>query len=324
MRAPACRPLPVHLAVFLAAALTGSSAFAEETGVSTTPPVSAAKSPPMDESSNPARLDVITFNMFTDGENHKMVVTLGPVLVRLDAIEDRYSVIYDPRSDDYIGLEHSNYTYWQFSWPAVKAKVAQSKRYEAHLRDLLSQGISSDDLSSDSVPPPTNSTDADTSLPSTAGTDSGNASSSAGSGPDNNNYIWKQTDEHKKIAGLDCIRWTGESVSNPDVEAWCYAGSIPVVRDAMEKIRAMNEPMALVPVRTLVPAFLFTVYDSIVKGGGTPILVSWGGDVEKNKFSFAKATTINNRPALFAIPKLYIKTTLVTMDGITQPIGGGN
>jgi hypothetical protein len=289
--------------------LVGSCLFAAD-DVSTTPPAAISKTPPADNTRNPATLDVVTFNMYADGENHKMVVTLSPSLVRLDAIEDRYSIIYDPRSEDYIGLEHSNDTYWQFSWPGVQAKVARSKRYEGHLRDLLSQGINPDDPSGTAAP----ANDAN-SVP---------AAPSSGTDGDSSGYVWKQTGEHKKIAGLDCVRWTGESVSNPEVEAWCYSGPLPAVRTAFAEIRAMNEPMALVPVRTLVPAFLFTIYDSLVKGGGTPLLVTWGGEQEKNKFSLAKATTRDNKPELFAIPRLYIKTTLITMDGITNPIGGGN
>ncbi|MCE0498455.1 MAG: hypothetical protein LV481_10975 [Methylacidiphilales bacterium] len=304
MRIPGCRPLPIRLAVFLAATLAGSSAFAADDTVSTTPPVAALK--------NPATLDVVTFDMFYDDSNHKMVVTLSPTLIRLDAIEDRYSIIYDPHSENYIGLEHSNDTYWQFSWPEVKEKVAQSKRYEEHMRDLLSQGIGADDLSGNSAPPPTNGGDAGASAPA------------AGGDADTSGYIWRQTGEHKEIAGLDCVHWTGESAANPEVDVWCYTGPLPAVRAAFEKIRAMNEPMALVPVRTLVPEFVFTVYDSLVKGGSTPVLVTWGSAGDKNKFALAKETTRANKPEVFSIPKLYNKTTLITMDGITQPIGGGN
>jgi hypothetical protein len=312
MRAFFCRSFSFPLATCLIVLLTGPCVFAADNSVSTTPPTAAPVAVAATAPKIPTKLDVVTFNMLSGDENHKMVITLGSVLVRLDAIEDRYSVIYDPRSDDYIGLEHSNDTYWQFSWPEVKAKVAQSKRYADHLRDLISQGIDADDLTSDSAPPPP-----------AANIDASAVAPSVGNDTDTSGYTWAQTNEHKKIAGFDCVHWTGTSISNPNVDVWCYAGAIPNVRAAMEKIRAMNEPMALVPVRTLVPAFLFTVYDSIVKGGGTPLLVLWGGAEDKNKFSFAKAETRDNRPEIFAIPKLYIKTTLITMDGITNPVGGG-
>ncbi|HUB67385.1 MAG TPA: hypothetical protein VL981_07880 [Candidatus Methylacidiphilales bacterium] len=309
------RFLPFQLAALLAAMPAGPSAFADDNSVSTTPPAAAPpKAAPATPPKAPAKLDVVTFNMYSSDENHKMVITLGPVLVRLDAIEDRYSVIYDPRGEDYIGLEHSNDTYWQFSWPDVKAKVVQSKRYADHLRDLISQGIDTDDLTSGSTPPPP-AADTDSSVAAPA--------PSAGNDADTSGYTWTQTNEHKRIGGFDCIHWTGTSISNPNVDVWCYAGAIPSVRAAMEKIRAMNEPMALVPVRQLVPAFLFTVYGSLVKGGGTPLLILWGGNQDKNKFSFAKAEMRDNKPEIFAIPKLYIKTTLITMDGITNPVGGG-
>ena len=84
----------------------------------------------------------------------------------------------------------------------------------------------------------------------------------------------------------------------------------------MERLRAINEPMALVPVRTIVPDFVFPVYDALVKGGVIPILITWGGDRDKNQFRFVEAKTRDGKPGLFTVPKLYMKTTLITMDGI--------
>ena len=98
--------------------------------VKTTPPIAA-----------PAFLDVVAFTVHMEGENHPLTVTMGPSLLRVDEPIDRLSVIYDPQADYYIGLEHSNYTYWDFSWPNVRAQVETSKRYETRLRDLNTEGL---------------------------------------------------------------------------------------------------------------------------------------------------------------------------------------
>jgi hypothetical protein len=74
--------------------------------------------------------------------------------------------------------------------------------------------------------------------------------------------------------------------------------------------------MALVPVRTISPDFIFLVYDALVKAGVTPILVTWGGDTDKSTFRFLEAKTRDGKSALFTVPKLYMKTTLITMDGM--------
>jgi hypothetical protein len=277
------------LAAFSALLLTGLFVSAADNATSL-PPVAA-----------PAFLDVVSFEFHADSQNHKVVVTTGSSLVRVDEPDDGYSILYNPQTDFYTGLEHRNYTYWEFSWPEVRAAVEKSKRYEKHLQDLSNEGINGD-----IAPPSTN----------TPGTES----SSAGS--DNSGYVWRPTTDKKRIADLDCVRWTGDTVSGESVEAWVYAGPLPKVQAALERLRAINEPIALVPVRTIVPDFIFPVYDALVKGGVTPILITWGDDQEKNHFRFLDAKTRDGKQSLFTVPKLYMKTTLITMDGMTdqQPV----
>ena len=254
----------------------------------------------------PAFLDVVTFKIRADGENHKMIVTRGPSLLRIDEPDDRYSLIYDVRTDHYIGLEHSNYTYWEFSWPEVRAQVETSKRYESHLRDLNSSGLN------------------DYQTPTTNAPDTNAAASSPISVPDNSSYVWKITTDHKELAGIDCTRWQGETVSGESVEAWCSSAPLPKVQTAMESLRAINEPIALVPVRMLVPPLAFIVYDGLTKGGVTPVSITWGADDEKSYFNLveAKVRETEGKLKIFSIPDVYNKTTLVTMDGILNPVPG--
>jgi hypothetical protein len=242
----------------------------------------------------PAFLDVVSFEFEVDGENHKVVVTTGPTLLRVDEADDGYSIIYDPQTEHYTGLENRNDTWWEFSWPEVSSAVENSKRHEVRLQELSNEG-----LNGDTAPPSTNAS---------------TPSSSAGS--DDSGYVWQPTTDRKRISGLDCVRWTGDTVSGENVEAWCYAGVLPKVQAAVEHLRTVNEPMALVPVRTIAPDFIFPVYDALVKGGVTPVLITWGGDQEKNHFRFVEAKTREGKLSLFTIPKLYMKTTLITMDGM--------
>jgi hypothetical protein len=253
----------------------------------------------------PAFLDVVTFEFRVEGENHKVVVTTAPTLLRVDEPSDGYSVIYNPQTDHYTGLEHRNYTYWEFSWPEVRAAVENSKRHETRLQELSNEGIMGD-----------------TSPPTTNASSSASSSASTSAGADDSGYVWRATLDKKRIADLDCVRWTGDTVSGESVEAWCYNGPLPKLSAALERLRAISEPMALVPVRTIIPDFVFPVYDALVKGGVTPVLISWGGDKDKNHFRFVEAETRDGKLSLFTVPKLYIKTTLVTMDGMIdkQPV----
>jgi hypothetical protein len=252
----------------------------------------------------PAFVDVVSFAYDADGENHKVVVTSSPNLLRVDEPDDGYSVIYNPGTDFYIGLEHRNYTYWQFSWPEVRAVVETSKRHEARLEELGNEGVNNDLLAT-----PTGTAGADNS-----------ASSSAGA--DDSGYVWRATTDKKRIDDLDCVRWTGDTVSGENVEAWCYAGLLPKVQAAVGHLRDINEPMALVPVRTIVPDFIFPVFIGLARGGVTPIEINWGDADDKHHFRLLESTTRDGKLSLFTIPKLYVKTTLITMDGMTdqQPV----
>jgi len=229
----------------LSAALVASGNGADKSQpVTTTPPVAA-----------PAFLDVVSFDVRVDGQTSPLTVTLGPALMRVDQPSDRLSVIYNSQTDHYTGLEHSNYTYWEFSWPEVREKIASSKRYEARLRDLSSEGIN--------LPQPTPDTN-------TTGVPSNSA------GPDTMGYVWKPTLDQKKFGGVLCTRWTGDTVSGESVEAWCAPGPQPKVQAAIDRLRAINEPIALVPVRQLVPPVIFGIYDGLAKGGVTPLKIAWG------------------------------------------------
>jgi hypothetical protein len=278
----------INFLLFLAALLTGLL------------PTRAADKPVAPPVAAPAFLDVVTFAYRVEGENHKAVVTSGPGLLRVDEPDDGYSIIYSPQTDHYTGLEHRNYTWWEFSWPEVRDTVENSKRHETRLQELSNEG-----LNGDLSPPSTNA-----------------ATSSAGS--DDSGYVWHPTNEKKRIADLDCVKWDGDTVSGESVEAWCCAGLQPKVQAAVQSLRTVNEPIALVPVRTIVPDFIFPVFDALVKGGVTPVLINWGDEKDRSSFRLIGTQTREGKLALFVVPKLYIKTTLVTMDGMTteQPAPG--
>jgi len=280
----------------------------------------AADNPPPQAA--PAFLDVVNFEYSADGENHKVVVTNGPALLRVDELDDRYSVIYNPQTDFYTGLEHGNYTYWEFSWPEIRDEVENSKRHEARLQMLSNEGLNSEPTPSSTNPldPNTPVIPPDASTPSTKAPTSTSVSAS----DDDSGYVWHATNEKKRIGDYDCIRWTGDTVSGENVEAWCYNGLLPKVQTAIENMRKINEPIALVPVRTIAPDFIFPVYAALFKGGVTPLQINWGDGQSKNYFRFISARTRDGKLSLFTVPKLYVKTTLVTMDGMIkeQPAAG--
>ena len=248
----------------------------------------------------PAFVDSVAFDFTADGEIHKVIINTAPNLVRVDEATEGYSILYNPQTDFYTGLEHRNYTYWNFSWPEVRAAVEGSKRHETRLQELGNEGLN-----------------ADSDTPSLLANPSSGAGS-ASTSEDDSGYVWHVSTEKKRIGDYDCIRWTGDSLSGEGVEAWCYAGPLPKVQFAIEQLRLMAEPMALVPVRNIAPDFIFSVYAGLEKGGVTPLLINWGSGGDKNHFRFVEAKTRPGTLSLFTVPKLYVKTTLITMDGMTS------
>ncbi len=277
---------PHHL---VAVALWASSlAFAAD---SKTPPPAASET-------GPIQIDAVTFQVHTDDEKTKLVVNSSTKLYRFDIVDERYSVIYDPRTEDYLGLEHGNYTYWQFSWPEVRNAVSSTKRFQSRVAELNMDGLNSD------APPPS--------------TNAASSTAPATDTSDNSGYVWHQTTDKKTIAGVDCLRWEGDTVSGEAVEVWCSTVPLPKVQDAMEHLDSINDPMALVPVREIVPPLVFTIYHSLVRSGVTPVLMTWGGNQDKSSFGWVNTQAREVKPTFFTIPKLYMKTTLITMDGLLE------
>jgi hypothetical protein len=270
----------------------------------------------------PAVLDVVTFQVRDEDGSRKIVVTPAPGLLRVDVPDDGLSIIYHPATQFYIGLENRNYTYWEFSWPDVEADVKGSARYQTRLKDLGTDGLNGYLPDADGAAPNTNTAPANPFAASDSLMDTNSTPPPApavappAASENVSGYIWKPEGEKKRIAGLDCVKWTGESVSNSPVEAWCCATPEPRVLDALAQLREINEPIALVPVRSLMPAFVFEVVDDLTKGGVTPIDITWGDDEDKNHFALVSVKTRDGRAKLFTVPPLYVKTTLVTMDGI--------
>jgi len=253
----------------------------------------------------PAFVEEVTFNVVSAGDKQRISVISAPGLVRVDSPDDRLSVLYDPATEHYTGLEHSNYTYWEFSWPEVRDAVENTPRYASRLRDLGPELLEENAI----APPATNSDSA------SADASTAPPTASAG-GDDNSGYVWHTDTARKRVAGIDCVHWIGETVSGEQIDAWCAPRPIPEVENALAILKTMNEPMALVPVRTLLPPLVFVAWQALQKGGVTPVMLTWGSDTAFNQLTLAGIKQREGKLAYFQVPRLYVKTTLVTMDGI--------
>jgi hypothetical protein len=255
----------------------------------------------------PGFVNVITFATRSDDVNHKVIVTTSSTLTRIDEPDDRWSFIYDPATQFYTGLEHGNFTYWTFSWPEVRTSVEASKHGEKRLQDMNLSG-----LNSDNPAPATNA-------PAVAEPEANSLATG-----DDTGYVWKQAADKKRIAGMVCEHWTGTSISGENCDVWCYNGPLPKVTEAIARLRETDEPITIVPIRTLVPDFIFPVFDALTKSGLTPIEITWGSDTTAGMFKLIEEKTQPYDAKFFTVPKLYHKTTLITLDGLIpeQPVPG--
>jgi hypothetical protein len=248
---------------------------------------------------NPAFVNVVSFAFHSDGESHKVIVTTSPSLVRIDEPDDRWSFLYDPATQIYTGLEHGNYTWWTFSWPEVRNSVEGSKRGEKRLQDMSLNGLNSDNPAPATNAPANPSPDA-----------------SALATGDDTGYVWKQAPDKKRIAGIECEHWTGTSLSGEDCDVWCASGPLPKVTEALARLHETDEPITIVPIRTLVPDFIFPVIDALTKASLTPVQINWGSATTAGSFRLVEQKTQPYDARLFSVPRLYTKTTLITLDGM--------
>ncbi len=93
---------------------------------------------------------------------------------------------------------------------------------------------------------------------------------------------------------------------------------------ALARLREVDEPITLVPIRTLAPDYIFPVFDALGKSSLTPVQITWGRGVTAGMFRLVEQKTRPYDARLFAVPKLYVKTTLITLDGMIpeQPMPG--
>ncbi len=247
----------------------------------------------------PAFVDIVTFKIVSTGDKQQISVVSAPGLVRVDSPDDRLSVLYNPATEHYTGLENSNYTYWEFTWPEVRDAVQNTARYATRLRDLGPELLEENAIA-----------------PASTNTDAPPATDTASSDTDNSGYVWHTDIDRKKIGDIDCIHWIGETVAGEKIDAWCSPKSMPAVEQALATLKEMNEPMALVPVRMLVPPLIFVAWQSLHKAGVSPVQLTWGADTEFNQMTLVGVRQREGKVSDFQVPKFYVKTTLVTMDGI--------
>ncbi len=253
-------------------------------------------------------LDSVSFATFSDGVNHKITVTTSRTLLRVDEPDDRWSIIYDPATQFYTGLEHGNYTYWSFSWPEVRGVVEGSKRGEKRLQDMSSTAsIPTTRPPPPTCPPPRPHPMPPRSPPATTPATSGNR------GP-------------KRSASAGSSASAGPALRSAAATASFGATTAPLPRvtAAVARLREVDEPITLVPIRTVVPDFIFPVYDALGKSGLTPVQINWGSDTEKGEFRLIEQKTRSYEAKLFTVPTLYRQTTLITLDGMIpeQPMPG--
>jgi hypothetical protein len=241
------------------------------------------------ETTSPAQL--VEFQLREAGENKKISLILTPEKIRVDQPAEKFAAIYLAAGDKYTGLELRDATYWEFSWPEVQAVVQRSKRYERRLHDLNIEGMASYDLTR---PDPAESL------------------------PESPIYLWRPTGVKRKIGIYETAQWIGQSASAPSVEAWCVEKELPGLKLSLDQIKKINEPMALVPVRPILPAIAFRVVDSLFKAHVTPIEILWGDGGDRNRLTLTRLESKKMDLKSFAVPNTFRKVQLNALDGILE------
>lgn len=229
-------------------------------------------------------------------EGKRIIIYLTPDKIRVEQPEDKFAFIYDVPTKTYTGLELRDAHYWTFSWPKVQAHVQSTKRYQRRLQDLNIEGFASYDITR---PDPTPTL------------------------PESPQFIWRTGEGKKKVSGYECQLWLGDNRGGKDLEAWCVEQRVGGLKENLDRIKEVNEPIALVAVRPVMPPEFFVAVDSLYKAQVTPVEIAWGGTKQargddKTRLTLTSIQTKEVSPALFVVPKTYLPTKLLALEGITE------
>lgn len=237
------------------------------------------------------------FSLHDQVEEKRIIIYLTPDKIRVEQPEDKFAFIYDVATKTYTGLELRDAHYWSFSWPKVQEHVQSTKRYQRRLQDLNIEGFASYDITRPDAPAP--------------------------SDPDSPQFIWRPDTAKKKISGYECQLWKGENRGGKDLEAWCVEQRVGGLKENLDRIKEVNEPMALVPVRPVLPPEFFVAVDSLYKAQVTPVEVAWGGtkqsrDDDRTRLTLRSIESKQISPALFTVPKTYLPSKLQALEGVVD------
>lgn len=224
-------------------------------------------------------------------EEKKIIVTLTPAKIRVDQPEDKFAFIYDVATQSYTGLELRDAHYWKFSWPEVQAAVQASKRYKRRLNDLNIEGLASYDITR---PDPVET------LPETP------------------QFTWRTDDKTKKIGEYDCQHWLGNNRGGKDIEAWCVGQRVGGLKENLDRLKQVNEPMALVAVRPMLPPEFFVVVDSLYKAEVSPVEIAWGDHDDRTRLTLVRIEHKEVPVSLFQVPQTYLPSKLQALEGIVD------
>lgn len=244
----------------------------------------------------PIQAQRLEFYLHDQVEGKRIIIYLTPEKIRVEQPEEKFAFIYDVATKVYTGLELRDAHYWSFSWPKVQEHVLSTKRYQRRLQDLNIEGFASYDITRPDAPV---------------------------AAPETPQFIWRTGEGKKKISGYDCQLWLGENRGGKDLEAWCIEQRVGGLKENLDRIKEVNEPIALVAVRPVMPPEFFVAVDSLYKAQVTPVEVAWGGTKQsrgddKTRLRLVSIQTKEVSPKLFAVPEGYLPAKLQALEGVTD------
>lgn len=237
------------------------------------------------------KADQMEFRLVDFNQEKKITITLTADKIRVDQPQDKFAFIYDVATKTYTGLELRDAHYWSFNWNQVQAHVQASQRYKNRLKDLNIEGFASYDLARKDVSEPL---------------------------PDQPQFIWRSDEKTKKVGSYDCQHWIGDNKAGKNIDAWCVEQRVDGLKEDLDRIKEINEPMALVPVRPVMPPEFFVVVDSLYKAQVSPVEISWGEKEDKTRLTLISIQHKEVPASQFQVPETYLPSKLQALEGIVD------
>ncbi|CAF0704215.1 hypothetical protein [Candidatus Methylacidithermus pantelleriae] len=229
--------------------------------------------------------------LFWQENGHKEAITLwvSGKQFRVDRPAEALSVLFDPETERFTGLEHRDGRYWAFCW----SKIEKLCRNTEQAKEIMSVSPWPEERRSPPFYPP------------------------SVQGPDRDLWhgkklVWRPVPNGEKDQRF---LWKAVDPERGSLEAWCVPSLSQEWQGIVGPVCRATRRLRIAVIRSLFPEKVITVWETLPLKAGQPVEVVW---TEPKKISarLIREVLTEPNPRLFQVPSNYVPTHLAALEGL--------